>query len=269
MNSFIMPVEFSFQPSVIPKAAFQELDFRILGHAYAIQNAYGNQLDEGTYQDELARRLVLEGMEVRSEAGVMLSHGLFRRRYECDLVINDSVIIECKTVPDILQIHKRQLLHYLFLTGIRFGRIVNFRPASVQKWVMSNTLSARERLHPAYRFDSWKEPSASPNFSEVVKELVSDWGTGLFRGCYASGLAENLPDSLRERFLPLMDGQRRIGKKAFNCIGDKSALFVTVYSGDLGPKKNNLQRLLHLTSLEEIHWVNVNLHQVTLTRIIR
>jgi GxxExxY protein len=269
MNSFAMPIELSFEPAILSKTDFQQMDFRVLGHAYAIQNAYGNQLDERTYQDELAHRLAKEGEVVRSEAGLVLSHGAFRRRYECDLLVNDSIIIECKTLPEIVQTHKRQLLHYMFLTGLPFGRIVNFRPASVQKWMMSNNVSLPERQNPEYVFDSWQQPSACPDFSDIVKGLVSDWGTGLFRGCYVGGVTAKLRDAVQERSLHLVDGRRRIGKKTFNCLGQNSALVVSVYSGDLFPKKLNLQRLLHLTPLEELHWVNLDLHQVTFTRIFR
>ena len=152
-----MPIECSLHPQLISKSEFQKLDFDVMGLAYDIQNRYENQLEEEVYQAELALRLVQKGFRVQSEAGLKLRFGSFRRQYSCDLVLNESVILECKATPDLADAHKLQLLNYLFLTGISYGRLINFRAASVQKWMMSNSVPLSERRHPELRFEEWNE----------------------------------------------------------------------------------------------------------------
>lgn len=46
--------------------------------------------------------------------------------FRADMIIGDKVIIELKSVENILPVHKKQLLTYLKLTGLRLGLLINF-----------------------------------------------------------------------------------------------------------------------------------------------
>ncbi len=46
--------------------------------------------------------------------------------FRADMIIGDKVILELKSVENILPVHKKQLLTYLKLTGLRLGLLINF-----------------------------------------------------------------------------------------------------------------------------------------------
>jgi len=50
----------------------------------------------------------------------------FEMGFRADLVVEDKVIVEIKSVADVLAIHRRQLLSYLKLSGLRLGLLINF-----------------------------------------------------------------------------------------------------------------------------------------------
>ena len=52
--------------------------------------------------------------------------------YRLDFVVEERVILEVKSVADLLPVHKAQLLTYLKLTGIRIGLLLNFNVAALR-----------------------------------------------------------------------------------------------------------------------------------------
>ena len=87
----------------------------VIGAAMKVHSALGPGLLESAYEACLAHELVKSGVEVKKQVslplvydGVVLDIG-----YKLDLLINDSVIIELKSVERLLPIHTAQLLSYL------------------------------------------------------------------------------------------------------------------------------------------------------------
>ena len=72
------------------------------------------------------------GFDVQSELLVTLSFRDFIKPLHLDLVVNRSAIYELKTVSDLTPAHFTQLLNYLFVTNAARGKLINFRPASVE-----------------------------------------------------------------------------------------------------------------------------------------
>lgn len=83
---------------------------------------------ERLYQQALAYELRDRGLSVDTEVPVPSRYrdldldGFFR----LDMVVEDTVILECKAVDDLLPVHEAQLLTYLKLTGERLGFLLNF-----------------------------------------------------------------------------------------------------------------------------------------------
>jgi iron complex transport system substrate-binding protein len=50
----------------------------------------------------------------------------FEEGFRADLIVNDCVIIELKSVENLASVHKKQLLTYLRLTGMKLGLLINF-----------------------------------------------------------------------------------------------------------------------------------------------
>ena len=93
-----------------------------------VHSALGPGLLEGAYQSCLARELLLRGVSVKTQVPIRLMYRDQRIdvAYRIDLVANDSVVVELKTVSQLLPIHEAQLLSYLKLGGYQVGLLINF-----------------------------------------------------------------------------------------------------------------------------------------------
>jgi GxxExxY protein len=101
---------------------------KIIGAAMEIHRALDPGLLESAYEACLIYELRLRKMKVESQKAmsvfykdVMLDCG-----YRADLVVEDQVIIEIKSVASIAAIHEAQLLSYLKLSDCKYGLLINF-----------------------------------------------------------------------------------------------------------------------------------------------
>jgi len=105
-----------------------EVSRAVLDAAMTVHTALGPGLLESTYQACLAQELKKRGFAVRSEVpvpvvyeGVKLEVG-----YRIDLLVEELVVLEVKSVDGIAPIHEAQLLSYLKLSGESLGLLLNF-----------------------------------------------------------------------------------------------------------------------------------------------
>jgi GxxExxY protein len=101
----------------------------IIGACIEIHRELGPGLLESTYEECLAFELQQRGLAFRRQQalpvvykGVRLDCG-----YRIDLVVEDSVVVELKTVERVLPIHEAQLLTCLKLSGLSVGLLINFQ----------------------------------------------------------------------------------------------------------------------------------------------
>jgi len=101
---------------------------KVIGAAIEVHRTLGPGLLESAYHDCLKHELNCIGLEFESESPVLLNYkGLIVGDvYRLDLLVENKVIIELKTVSKLLDIHKTQLLTYLRLTNKRLGLLINF-----------------------------------------------------------------------------------------------------------------------------------------------
>ena len=119
-----------------------ELTKEILGAAIEVHRSLGPGLLESAYQACLCHELRLRDIPFRSQVdlplqykGVHLDCG-----YRIDLVINERVIVEVKSVEHLAPIHEAQLLTYLRLSGLRVGLLINFNVPVLPKGVVRRVL---------------------------------------------------------------------------------------------------------------------------------
>ncbi len=100
----------------------------IIGRAIAVHRALGPGLLESAYEACLAYELNEAGLNVERQKevpvvyrGVHLDCG-----YRIDLLVNGLVVVELKSVDQLVPIHEAQLLSYLKLSGCRVGLLLNF-----------------------------------------------------------------------------------------------------------------------------------------------
>jgi GxxExxY protein len=100
----------------------------IIGAAIEVHRHLGPGLLESAYRECLCYELLQRGYDVQKEVplpltykGVKLDCG-----YRLDLLVNDAVIVEIKSVESLAGIHEAQLLSYLKISGGKIGLLLNF-----------------------------------------------------------------------------------------------------------------------------------------------
>jgi GxxExxY protein len=101
---------------------------QILDACIRIYNELGPGLFESVYEDVLMYELINRGFVVAKQKGipVVYDHVKFEDGFRADLVVEQLVIIEIKSVDQLSQVHYKQLRTYLKLANIKDGVLVNF-----------------------------------------------------------------------------------------------------------------------------------------------
>lgn len=107
---------------------------KLLGCAYAVHSALGPGLLESIYEKALCYELQSQGFEVRNQVPVKVKYREISLdlNLQLDIIVDNSVILELKSVTELLPVHKKQLLTYMRLTGIKLGYIINFNEYSLK-----------------------------------------------------------------------------------------------------------------------------------------
>ncbi len=105
-----------------------EITGTIIDTALKIHRSLGPGLLENVYSSTLARGLQQQGLTVAREVAMPVDFdGLhFDVGFRADLLVEDQVIVEVKSVSDIPAVHRKQLLTYLRLSNKRLGLLINF-----------------------------------------------------------------------------------------------------------------------------------------------
>ncbi len=125
--------------STQPKLKFAEITHQILGAFFAVYNTLGPGLAEKAYERALISELRNRGCGVSPQRGQSIWYGQTRlARFRPDLLVEGKVLVEIKARSRLLKSHWAQLLHYLTISGIEVGLVVNFgRRAEFKRLVLS------------------------------------------------------------------------------------------------------------------------------------
>lgn len=112
----------------VDATALNELSGRILGAGYAVHTALGPGLLESTYEACLEVELRSRSVAVERQKTLPVRYGgvLVDAGYRVDLLVEDLVVIEVKSVRQVAAIHRAQLLTYLKLSACHLGLLLNF-----------------------------------------------------------------------------------------------------------------------------------------------
>ncbi len=105
-----------------------EIATQIVDAAYKVHTTLGPGLFEIVYEVSLSHELTKRGLSaVRQQAVPVRYESIqFEEGFRADLIVEDKVIVEIKSVEAVAPAHKKQLLTYLRLTGKRLGLLINF-----------------------------------------------------------------------------------------------------------------------------------------------
>ena len=101
---------------------------RVIGAAIEVHRQLGPGLLESSYQLCLCRELELRGIAYQSQAHLPLEYKGIQigEAYVIDLLIEDNLIVEIKSVDKLLPIHSSQLMTYMRLLRVSAGLLINF-----------------------------------------------------------------------------------------------------------------------------------------------
>jgi GxxExxY protein len=107
---------------------FDALSGKVIGCALQVHRELGPGLLESTYEACLAHELSLAGVHFTLQQTLPVCYRGLRLDcgYRVDLLVENELIMEIKSVDQILGIHEAQLLTYLKLAGLRIGLLLNF-----------------------------------------------------------------------------------------------------------------------------------------------
>jgi GxxExxY protein len=101
---------------------------RVVEAAFRVHTALGSGLLESVYETVLAHELTISGLQVQRQVPIAIAydHIRFDEAFRVDLLVEDRLLIELKSVEDTRPIHKKQLLTYLRLSHRKLGLLINF-----------------------------------------------------------------------------------------------------------------------------------------------
>ena len=127
----------------------------ILDCAVALHRETGPGLLETVYEAVLARDLEARGLRMARQVPIPIGlRGIrFDEGFRTDLIVEDTVLVELKSVEKVTKAHHRQVLTYLRLTGIRLGCLLDFGEALMRAGISRiinediEQIPLRSRLH--------------------------------------------------------------------------------------------------------------------------
>ena len=105
-----------------------EISYIVRGCIFKVYNNLGPGLLESAYMAALFFEISKMGLRIRSEVALPMIYETVKVNigYRLDLLAEDKVIIELKSVESVLPVHHKQLITYLKLSGFKLGLLVNF-----------------------------------------------------------------------------------------------------------------------------------------------
>ena len=110
-----------------------EISSKIIGAAIEVHKQLGPGLLESTYETCLAYELKQMGLDVKQQQAlpVLYKEVKLEAGYRIDLLVENKVIVEIKSVDALADIHTAQLLTYLKLKDLKLGLLINFNSVRV------------------------------------------------------------------------------------------------------------------------------------------
>ena len=105
-----------------------ELSYRVIGIALDLHRSLGPGLLESVYENALAYDLIESGLEVKTQVPMPFMYKEIKMEtgYRLDILVENKLIIEVKSVETLAPVHYAQVLTYLKLSGIKLGLLINF-----------------------------------------------------------------------------------------------------------------------------------------------
>jgi len=115
-----------------------DISYKIIGAAIEVHRVLGGPgLLESIYESALSHELSLQGLRFKRQCSIPVTYKgmIIRDPLHLDILVEEKVIIEVKSVERDFPLHQAQVLTYLRLTGIKLGLLINFGKEHVKDGV--------------------------------------------------------------------------------------------------------------------------------------
>ena len=119
----------------------RDFTYKVIGCVYEVYNHLGPGLLESIYEQAMIRELRSKGLEVRNQVQVPVYYKgeLICPDMRIDLIVENKLILELKSVVEYRKLFEKQLLTYLRLMNCEMGYVINF-----------NTDYIRDEIYPVF-----------------------------------------------------------------------------------------------------------------------
>ncbi|WP_114789627.1 GxxExxY protein [Niabella yanshanensis] len=110
-----------------------DITYEVRGAIFSVFRELGPGLFETVYEAALSYKLIQRGLQMRTQVNIPAYYKDVKLEigFRADIIVNSSVIIEVKSIETLHSVHKKQLLTYLRLSGLKVGILVNFNVDSL------------------------------------------------------------------------------------------------------------------------------------------
>ncbi len=114
-----------------------DISYKIRGAIFNVYNTLGPGLFESVYSAALIHELQEVGLEVKKEVPIPVYYKDTKldMGFRLDLLVEDKVIIEIKSVENLAEVHHKQVITYLKITGLKLGILVNFNVNNIKSGI--------------------------------------------------------------------------------------------------------------------------------------
>jgi GxxExxY protein len=106
----------------------------IVNCCYKVHVALGPGLLESVYEEILTYELLKSGLKIKRQHPIPVVYETVKLDlgFRADLIVEDKVVVEIKSIETIATVHGKQVLTYLRLTNLKLGILVNFNEALIK-----------------------------------------------------------------------------------------------------------------------------------------
>jgi GxxExxY protein len=115
-----------------------DISYHIRGSIFKVYNELGTGLFESVYEAALLYQLKKDGLEVKSQVPVEVYYDGQKLDvgFRLDLLVENKVIVEIKSIEDFSNVHHKQVINYLRLTNLKLGLLVNFNADDIRENIL-------------------------------------------------------------------------------------------------------------------------------------
>lgn len=114
-----------------------EISKIVVNTAFDIHVNLGPGLLESVYEEIMFYELIRKGLKVEKQKAIPVIWDNMKMElgFRADLIVEDKVIVELKSVEAIAPVHPKQLLTYLKITGLKLGLLINFNEKLIKSGI--------------------------------------------------------------------------------------------------------------------------------------